>query len=416
MFRMSEISGADQRRAMESAYATWSAVVKGSADYWARAVVERRTPWDVAGDAFGWWRLATDRRAPTWATEHRVVLETSRSRLRDFTPAGAEDSQVVPTLVIPPQAGHDSCIVDFSAGQSQMQTIIAAGLERAYALDWKSATSETKDSSIVEELAQVEGAVAHMGGRVNLVGDCQGGWLATIYAALHPEQVNTLAIGGAPIDFHAGDAVINDCTQAMSGGGTDMSFYEGLVASGGGVLKGEYLLGGFIAIKPESEIAKNIQLLTDQHDPDLVRRYRAFEDWFKHCQNVPGAFYLWLVEHLFRDNELVRGALVIDGRRVDLADIACPIYLLGGETDHITPPAQVFALADHVSTPKRDIVTHTAPGGHLGLFMGSQALRDAWPPLMAGVLAHSHPAPDPAEAAKAARRRTRRADPPVPAP
>ena len=41
---------------------------------------------------------------------------------------------------------------------------------------------------------------------MNLVGDCQGGWLATIYAALHPERVNTLTIAGAPIDFHAGDA------------------------------------------------------------------------------------------------------------------------------------------------------------------------------------------------------------------
>ena len=42
------------------------------------------------------------------------------------------------------------------------------------------------------------------GGRVNLVGDCRGGWLAVVYAGLHPEHVNTLTIGGAPIDTHAG--------------------------------------------------------------------------------------------------------------------------------------------------------------------------------------------------------------------
>ncbi|MEJ7718849.1 MAG: hypothetical protein WKF31_13125 [Thermoleophilaceae bacterium] len=34
------------------------------------------------------------------------------------------------------------------------------------------------------------------GGPVNLVGDRQGGWLAAIYAALHPEQINTLTIAG----------------------------------------------------------------------------------------------------------------------------------------------------------------------------------------------------------------------------
>ena len=44
-------------------------------------------------------------------------------------------------------------------------------------------------------------AVGQLGGRVNLVGDCQGGWLAVIYAALHPDTVETLTIAGAPVDF-----------------------------------------------------------------------------------------------------------------------------------------------------------------------------------------------------------------------
>ena len=52
----------------------------------------------------------------------------------------------------------------------------------------------------------LEEAVQSLGGRVNLVGDCQGGWLAVVYAGLHPEQVNTLTIGGAPIDTHAGQS------------------------------------------------------------------------------------------------------------------------------------------------------------------------------------------------------------------
>ena len=47
-------------------------------------------------------------------------------------------------------------------------------------------------------------AVERIGAPVNLVGDCQGGWLAAIYAALHPGRVHTLTVAGAPIDFHAG--------------------------------------------------------------------------------------------------------------------------------------------------------------------------------------------------------------------
>ena len=60
-------------------------------------------------------------------------------------------------------------------------------------------------------------------------------------------------------------------------------------------------------------------------------------------------------------------------------------YLLGGERDHITPPAQVFALGDACGTPPEQIRTFLSTGGHLGLFMGSEALREHWPVLLADV-------------------------------
>jgi poly(3-hydroxyalkanoate) synthetase len=274
--------------------------------------------------------------------------------------------------VLPPQAGHDSCIVDYSPEQSQMRTIIAAGLTRAFTLDWIGATPATKDAGIDDYLAVVARAVDHLGGRVNLVGDCQGGWLATIYAALHPEQVNTLTIAGVPIDFH--------CAP-----GGNLAFYRTLVRSGGGVLRGEHMLAGFIAIKPDNEVGRQLQLLANINDHSHVARYREFEDWFKHTQAIPGAFYLWIVEHLFRDNELIAGRLQIGGRRVALSAIEAPLFLLAGATDHITPPAQVFALADYAGTPEADVMRDTTPGGHLGLFMGHEALDRHWPPLLAAV-------------------------------
>ena len=73
----------------------------------------------------------------------------------------------------------------------------------------------------------------------------------------------------------------------------------------------------------------------------------------------------------------------------DLSNIDAPLYLLGGAADHITPPAQVFALAEHASTPPDRVVKRTTGGGHLGLFMGTEALRDHWPPLLADVYARS---------------------------
>jgi poly(3-hydroxyalkanoate) synthetase len=299
---------------------------------------------------------------------------------------------VVPTLVLPPQAGHDSCIVDYAEEQSQMRTLRAVGLDRLYSMDWVGATQGTKDATITDYLAEIGAAVEQIGGPVNLVGDCQGGWLATIYAALAPERVNTLTIAGAPIDFQDGEPVIGAVMQRMAPGG-DLSAYRALVAAGGGVLKGEHMLGGFILIKPDNELARQAQLLVHINDPAHVARYVEFEDWFKYTQDLPGAFYLWIVEHLFRDNELVRGKLEIGDQYVDLARIECPLNLLAGANDHITPPDQVFALAGAAGTPASEVRRRITTGGHLGLFMGHEALSEHWPPLLEQVALRSHVKP-----------------------
>ena len=94
-----------------------------------------------------------------------------------------------------------------------------------------------------------------------------------------------------------------------------------------------------------------------------------------------------------------------------------PLKLLAGATDHITPPAQVFAAADAMRTPKRDVSMRTTSGGHLGLFMGREALRDHWPPILAEVLEHSHARSVRKKAAeRSARKRTPAKRKTIPAP
>jgi poly(3-hydroxyalkanoate) synthetase len=379
------------------------AVAEGWMDYLLGVARRGAGPATVGSELGRWWTTMVDRRPPSWSTPNEIVWETPIMRLRDFSQGS--QARVVPTLVLPPQAGHDSCIVDYGPAQSQMGTIREAGLTRLYSMDWVGATQATKHTTIDDYLEVVGRAVAEIGGPVNLVGDCQGGWLATIYAALHPEDINTLTIAGAPIDFHAGEPVIGGYVELF-----EPTFYEGLVRSGGGVLKGEYLLGGFIAIKPQDEVSRQVDLLQHLDEPEHAARYAHFENWFKHTQDLPGDFYLWVVEHLFRRNALISGELEIGGETVDLGRIECPLYLLAGSSDHITPPPQVFEARRHVGTPAKDVTERLATGGHLGLFMGRESLRDHWPPVMTGVAGHSKQQPAPKKAA--AERRSRDATDP----
>jgi poly(3-hydroxybutyrate) depolymerase len=397
----------------ESGVATSLAVAQGMTDYWTGVLARGAGPLDVANDAVSWWESALDRREPTWSSPNEVVLSTPFAALRDFSQGSR--ARVVPTLVLPPQAGHHSCIVDYSPEQSQIKTIRAAGLTRVFAMEWIGATQATKHVAIGDYVRFLEESLDLIGEPVNLIGDCQGGWLAAIYAALHPEHVNTLTLAGSPIDFHTGEGPIHEWVKLLCSTG-DTSFYEGMVATGGGLMPGDYILGGFIVIKPENEVAKHIQLLGNIDHPKHLERHRYFEDWFKFTQDLPGDFYLWIVRELFRDNKLIAGELEVDGRSVDLGRIDVPLNLLGGATDHITPPAQVFAAREAVSTPRGDITMRTTSGGHLGLFMGSEALLEHWPPILASVLERSRARSSRARAEQTARARTPQRRRAIPAP
>lgn len=366
---------------------TWTSVQRATFEYWSGALQRRSTPLDVGTDVMRWLGTMTERERPPWAHEHRIAHEWPIARLRDYSAADADPSMVA-TVLLPPQAGHDSSIVDYAADQSQIVTARESGCARVFALEWVGATGETRDTSIEDYMALLREVTGLLGGRVNLVGDCQGGWLATIFTALHPELVNSLAIAGAPIDFHAGEPLIHDWVRLLTPG-EDLSFYRSVVDANDGVLPGRFLLNGFMAMQPDQELDRQLQLLAHLHDPAHVERYRRFENWFQWTQALPGEFYLWVVEHLFAGNELVRGELVVEGRTVDLAAIDCPLFLMAGETDHITPAPQVWALADYVSTPVDRIGRQASTGGHLGLFMSHEALRTHWPVIFAEMAALS---------------------------
>ena len=124
---------------MESSLETMLASPTAPTAYWSGVRRARRAP---RSTCMRWWGAMSDRHEPEWASPNEVVLECPVAALRDFSQGSRK--QVVPTLVLPPQAGHSSSIVDYSAEQSQMQVIRAAGLERAYSMEWIGATQDTK--------------------------------------------------------------------------------------------------------------------------------------------------------------------------------------------------------------------------------------------------------------------------------
>jgi pimeloyl-ACP methyl ester carboxylesterase len=141
---------------------------------------------------------------PEWTSPNHVRLELDTMRLRDFSKNGRASSGL-PVVIDAPYAGHSATIADYAKGQSLVQTLRSADLARVLVTDWKAATDEMRDFDIDKYLAEINVIVDDLGGAALLVGLCQGGWMAAMFAARFPRKVRALVLAGAPIDTHAGD-------------------------------------------------------------------------------------------------------------------------------------------------------------------------------------------------------------------
>lgn len=321
-------------------------------------------------------------RRPAPATANRVALDLRTMAFRDYSATGAGG---VPTIVDAPFAGHSAMIADYHKGQSLIETLLANGVERVFLTDWKSATEDMKDFEIDQYLAELNVCVDDLGGRVNLVGLCQGGWMSAMYAARFPAKVASLVLAGSPIDTDAGDGPVKTMAHTYP-----TAFYEDLVAAGGGLMRGETMLRGWKNMHPEANYVTNhIDLYEHIDDPVYLKKVEIFERWYENPIDLPGRWYLQAIVQLFKENRFAKGQFVGLGRRLSLADVTCPLYLLAGEADDITTREQVFDAEKYVGTPRHGIVKKLVPGGHIGLFMGSRTLREAWPDIARWIAAIS---------------------------
>ncbi|HZB92920.1 MAG TPA: alpha/beta fold hydrolase [Stellaceae bacterium] len=317
---------------------------------------------------------------PKLATANRIMLDLRTVLFRDYS---APQATGVPTVVDAPYAGHSAMIADYHKGQSLMETLLAHGLGRLFLTDWKSATEDMKDLEIDQYLAELNVAIDDLGGRVNLVGLCQGGWMSAMYAARFPHKVASLVLAGSPIDTDAGNGPIKRMAHAYP-----TSFYEDLVAVGGGLMRGATMLRGWKNMHPaEHYIKQHIDLYEHVDDPAYLRKEETFESWYENPIDLPGRWYLQAIVQLFKENRLAKGRFVGLGRRLSLGDITCPVYLLAGEADDITTKEQVFDAEKYLGTAKAKIEKKLVPGGHIGLFMGSRTLKEAWPAIAAWIAA-----------------------------
>jgi poly(3-hydroxyalkanoate) synthetase len=342
----------------------WPALVAASAAETASSIAAQFL--ELAGDAGG------DRtpQEPEGATPSRIALELHAVRLRDFTVVESG----VPAVVCTPLTLHGAAIADLAAGHSLVAALRGAGMERLFMTEWRSASADMRYFGIDEYLAGLNVLVDHVGGLVDLIGLCQGGWLSLVYAGRFPAKVRKLVMAGAPVDIAARQSRLSALAEA-----TPLIMFQSLVNFGSGRVIGRDVAKFWRNDTDASDIREALQTLEPTGSPEFTRLEAIFKNWNSWTIDVPGTYYLEVIDKLYKRNELAGGSFVALGQRIDLSRLRLPIYLLAGSADEVVAPEQLLAVERLVGTQPECFHHEVASSNHLGLFMGRRTLEENWP-------------------------------------
>ena len=323
--------------------------------------------------------FAIGREGPTsreqkWATPHTIALELKTVRLRDFS----TEVSGPPTLLCAPFALHGAAVADSAPGHSLVAALRRAGMHRLFVTDWRSATADMRLLGIDQYLADVNVLVDEIDSPVDLIGLCQGGWMALVYAARFPAKVRTLVLAGAPVDLRAAPSALSELADV-----SPLAVFQELVRIGDGVVPGRKVMKFWGTELVETEDAWRVLQTGETIGSAGFSRLEAqFRDWYAWTIDLPGTFFLEVVEKLYKRNELATGSFVALGKQIELAKVQAPIFLLAARDVELVAPPQLFAAERLVGTQPRNLRTAIVPGRHLGLFMGKTVLEEVWPKIV----------------------------------
>jgi polyhydroxyalkanoate synthase subunit PhaC len=317
-------------------------------------------------------------------TPAEVVYTENKLRLLHYHPV-VEQPSPVPLLIVPSLINR-YYLFDLIRGNSMVEYLLARGID-VYMLDWGVAGPEDRSTTFDQYiLGYLRRAVQRVRSRsrqerINLLGYSIGGTFTAIFTALYGRYVHGLVQLAAPINFHD-EGLISEWARKER-------FNVDLLVDTLGNMPAELMQASLRMVKPTLQIAQQIALANQIGDVQAVQDLLALQTWLSDGVSFPGEAYRTYVKDCYQQNYLVQGKLVVGGRRVDLAQIACPLLTITAAKDWICPPQSSAVLNDLVASADKRVLE--LPGGHVGVVAGRRAAEQLWPRLAEWLIAHATP-------------------------
>jgi poly(3-hydroxybutyrate) depolymerase len=314
------------------------------------------------------------------------VLERPFCRLIRFERVGAP--RATPVIVFAPLSGHFATLL-----RDTVKSLLAD--HDVYVTDWVDArevSATVGGFSFDDYVRYVREFILHLGPEVHAVSVCQPTVpvlaAVSLMAAAGEKTPRSLTLMGGPIDTRRSPTEVNGFAAQH-----DMAWFEqnvihrvpvhypGFMRR---VYPGFLQLAGFIAMNPDRHFEShyNYYLHLVNGDGESASAHRRFYDEYNAVMDLPAEYYLDTIQRVFREFQLPRGVMRVEGETVNPAAIQKTALLtIEGELDDISGNGQTEAaqgLCSGIPTTKKQ--HYFVPGvGHYGIFSGRKWRENIYP-------------------------------------
>ncbi|MCH8542895.1 MAG: alpha/beta fold hydrolase [Alcanivorax sp.] len=346
------------------------------------------------------WMLMRESLVKSGMTPYDIVYQGDPMSVRYYPPPSdswiemadgervpvAAERHAVPLVLVPP-LGVTTEVFDLMPHRSLVRYMAARGFH-VYLIDWgkperRHANLSMKDYAVTMFDTALEEVRRHAAIEdLSVMGWCMGGLLSLLHTGLERDHhIQNLITVASPIDLRGGGLVARAATALNTPARLIRKFSAWRLHSldpGKLHAPGWLTTLGFKLTDPIGSITTYWDLLTRLWDREFVENYSTTADYLNNMLEYPGGVVQDMLVKFAIDNQMAAGRVEFRGTVADMSLIEANFLVFAGDTDILVPPEIARRSVELVSSKDREF--HIVPGGHMGVILGSKALKSVWAP------------------------------------
>jgi polyhydroxyalkanoate synthase len=341
-----------------------------------------------------WFELVHD--GDPMSVRYYELPEEDEIELADGSRMPIERNRHPIPLVLVPPLGVTTETFDLMPNRSLARYMSARGF-KTYLIDWgkpekRHAHLGMKDYADVMMSQALEKIRKHSGvEQVSLMGWCMGGLLCLLHAGLKkdPRIVNIVTIA-SPIDLRgggmvAGVAQVLNTPAKLIRKYTDFRLHQ--LDPVKLHLPAWTTTLAFKLTDPIGSVTTYWDLITRLWDREFVESHSTTSHYLNNMLVYPAGMVQDMIVRVAVDNKLAAGEIEVGKKISRFKNISASMLVFAGDTDVLVPSPIAKRIMDLVPTTDKRFAI--APGGHMGVILGSKAQTHVWSESAAWLAARS---------------------------